>query len=506
MPLNDVIYSIIAKDKFSAVARKVAAATNKVGDGFRKAGTKATKMGFTVSAAFGAMKGAARAFMASILPLVAGFAGIAGAIKFVTAGLDFEDQLADLSAITKITGEQLSFLSDESKRLGDISQTTAVEVLESFKLVASSNDELKDTKGALSAVVQEALLLKNATGIDLNQATLLLTRSLNNYSNSTVTAAEFTNILAASQEVGAAEAEDLGQSIIKSGVAASSMKVDFVDLNAAIQTLAKTGNVGAKAGTGIKTVLLAMGTSSKQIRPNLVGLIPALERINELLETPGVDREAALEKLFGREGFTAGVALLENIPLLKRYSKEIREASSAQEQAAIRMSTTRARFSGIAVRIGNVFLEAFERLSPDIDIMIGKFEKFLQELSAEDIDTFANSIAALGAAIIDLINASAKAIAFIRGTPEVRGQAKAATAEGLAGFAGPSNPESFIKGSLLERLLQGGAGAAGAGPTAANGTVDVNVNVNAAKGATADAKVSTSGKGLNAGVQMTGGV
>lgn len=473
---NNVIYSIIAKDKFSGVARKIASATKRVGKSLRKVGSAGVTAGRKVAGAFAFMKKGALSLMGTLAPLTTAFLGVAGAIKFATLGLGFEEQMAELEAITGITGDQLTFLGDEAIRIGKRFGVGASDVAESIKLIASANDELKDTKGALSGVAEAALLLKTASGRDLKESTDVLNLSLNQFNAEASRAEEFANVLAASTKVGAAEMDDLGSAIVKAGVAANLANINFPELNAAIQVLAKGGEKGQLAGTGLKGVFLKLDTvANRNLRPSVVGLEQALRNLNEILDQPGIDRNTALLKLFGLESIRAGGLLLKNVDLFARFRDEMTGTNVATEQANVRLRTLLSRLKILGARFGEIFLKTFERMRPQIDEMIVKFEKFLENLTKEDIMTFANGVAALAQSVVDIVNAAGKVGRFFTG-------------DDTSGL------------SLRDRL------AAGGGPSAAasTGTLDVKVALAGPKGAVDDVttKQTSSNLNLRTGVQM----
>ncbi len=485
---NKVTFSLVLRNKFSGPAKKVAKDTEKIRRKFRFLGPAARKAGRGVQGAFAGMKKAAVGFQASMAPLLAGLAGIAGVLKAFTVGADFEDALADLSSITGSTGKDLQFLADESLRLGKKTKTSSAEVANAFKLVASAKSELLKDPEALSKITEQVLLLSNATGIELSGAADVALTAMNQFGAGADEAGRFINVLAAGAKIGVSEVADTGEAVRKAGVAARLTGIDFEELNASIQVLAKNGEKGQIAGTGLKGVFLKLDASvNRNIRPSVVGLNKALENLGEM----NLDN-AQLTKLFGLESIRAGAILINNRKLVSQWTTELAGTNVAQEQAAVRLETTRAKMRGLGVTIANKVIKVFERLSPQFDNIIERMGKFIDSISADDVEGFAAGLSN----IVSLMSQLASFTATV------------------AGFLGPIFK---LAGVSLSGLKDLGTLATGGSLTAANSAsfknatrlekqeANVNIQLNAPAGAVASIKSQTSGKtsGLNVGVNMT---
>jgi len=376
---NRVSFVVIAKDAFTNVARKVAASTKKMRKGFK--GLDKSLGGATSK--FKQLAGAAIAFF--------------GIRKFFTEGIKFEEAIADLSSITGAAGKDLKFLSDESLRLARVSKISAAEVATSFKVVASGKSELLKTEGALIKVTEQVLLLKNATGLDLAQASDIVIQSLNQFGAGADEAGRFVNVLAAGAKVGASEVSETGVAIVKSAVSARLAGVSFEELNAAIQVLAKGGIKGEVAGTGLQSVFLKLeAQSNKRFKPSIVGLSKALENLaRKNLST------SKLTKLFGQEAIKQGVTLINSRKLVDEWTISISNTQVATEQAKIRLATFGAKLRGLGIIINEVLIKTFLKLEEKkvFTNLANDFAKWVQSIKEGDIQKLADSIKSMADSI-----------------------------------------------------------------------------------------------------------
>lgn len=112
---NRISFVVIAKDDFTSVSVKVSKSTRTMTKGFDALGTKLSG----VIRRFGGLATAA--------------AGFFGARKFLREGANFQDSIANLSAITGASGKDLEFLREESLKLARISNFSATETANAFK-------------------------------------------------------------------------------------------------------------------------------------------------------------------------------------------------------------------------------------------------------------------------------------------------------------------------------------------------------------------------------------
>lgn len=403
---NRVSYIILAKDAFTGVARKVVTQTKAMQRNFAKLDKK---LKFT-SGRFDGLASAALGFF--------------GARAFLTEGMKFEDQIADLGSIVGATGAQLDGMADDALRLAKISKVSASEVAEGFKIIASGKSDLLDTPGALAEVTEQILLLKNASGSDMATASKLVVSSLNQFKASSKDAAKFVNIIAAGTQVGAAEMEDLAPAIVKSSVAARMAGLSFEELNASIQVLAQGGLQGDVIGTGLQTMFIKLESGKiRKFKPSIMGLAGALENLAAANLSP-----ARAAKVFGLEALKQGAIMVENRKQIAAWTKEITGTNTAQMQAKIRLATTSAQLRGMSIMLNDKVIKAFQRFSPELKSAAQDLGAFFDTIDSDNINTFVSTLKTVGSAIRMIAKSVSLAIQGLKVMGTIMG-------EGLARWA-----------------------------------------------------------------------
>ncbi|BET98093.1 phage tail tape measure protein [Xenorhabdus taiwanensis] len=263
--------------------------------------------------------------------------------------------LSDLSAITGATGAQLKKLDEEAQRLGRTTEFGATRITEAFKLMASAKPELLKSAEGLTLATEKAVILAQASGIELPEATKALALSLNQFGASAEQADRFINVLAAGAKYGSSEIGETAQAIKNGGTVAAQAGISFEELSAAIQILAERGIKGSEAGTAIRNVVLALERSTdKKLKPSVVGLSAALEH----LTTKNLSTAEAV-KLFGRANVSAASNLVTGRGKLDDLTQKLTGTQVAYEQASARannlssdLDVLSSAFEGLAIKVG----------------------------------------------------------------------------------------------------------------------------------------------------------
>ena len=300
--------------------------------------------------------------------------GVGSIIKF---GSEYQTALGELSAITGISGDALDRFGaqalESSRRFG----ITGRAYLEAVKLIGSAKPELLAQPAMLKEVTDQSILLAKAQRMDLRSATMATTTALNQFGKSGEEASRVVNLLAAGSKFGSSEVSDISMAMINVGGTASALGLGLDETNAALQVMAKKGELGAIAGTRLKSALIKMTKTTDKFNPQVVGLSAALHN----LKNAGLEGTQMLD-VFGAEGINAGSALIELIDVYDDLLSKTNGTNVAQEQAAVNMATfteaTKRLASTIQSQLIPVFLKYEPVLSKSIEkfsIMIGDTEK-----------------------------------------------------------------------------------------------------------------------------------
>lgn len=285
----------------------------------------------------------------SIGSVVAGAAAALGNAKKLI--FEFEQSVADLSAITGATGKNLDFLKNSAIQLGIETKGGAVAVVEAYKLIASAKPELLEDVAALNKVTEATLLLAKASGMEMPEAATALTDAMNQFGADASQAALFVDALANGAKYGAAEIPQVTEALLKFGAVAKTSNVNIKESTALIEALAEKGLKGAEAGTALRNVMLKLSAPDalpkeaqemmKSLGISFEALKDTSKPFSERLDVlkPLLKDNAALIKVFGTENAVAAVNLLSTTDRIRDLTSKMGESGSAMEQAAIKMDT-----------------------------------------------------------------------------------------------------------------------------------------------------------------------
>lgn len=273
----------------------------------------------------------------------------------ITAGIskivEFDQAIADLSAITGATGDDLEYFKTRANEMGSQVVGGASAIVEAYKLIGSAKPELLKNAKALDAVTQSAITLSQASGMTLPESATALTDAMNQFGADASQATRFIDTLANGAKFGAVEIPQVTEALLKFGAVAKSSNVDIEESTALIEMLGEKGLKGAEAGTALRNVMLKLSAPDALPKPAqeaLQGLgisfdelkdksKPFSERLKAL--KPLLNDNASLIKVFGVENAVAGLNLIQNTDRIKELNGQMHENGTATEQAKARTAT-----------------------------------------------------------------------------------------------------------------------------------------------------------------------
>lgn len=301
-------------------------------DKFKKKSSGLYSQIAAVSGKIDALGGGVTRFAGSLAKMAVGATaamGVSTALSdVVQESMEFEKSMSSLKALTGVSAEEMEYFQRQAIKLGSTSTQTASQVVEAFQLIGSQQPELLKNKEALAEVTKQAIILAEASGMDVPEAARALSGSINQMGESADKAGEYINILAAASQAGSADIPYLTKAIERSGGAASSVGVRYNELVAAIEAIAPKVTEASEAGTYLRNIFLTLEASSDQkLKPSVVGLTAALENLaaKNLNATQ-------MTKMFGKENVTAALAIVNAKDEYKKYVDAITGTNTALEQ------------------------------------------------------------------------------------------------------------------------------------------------------------------------------
>ena len=274
--------------------------------------------------------------------------------KMSAAGVEFEQGMADLQAITGIVGRDLETISKTARRVGRESGLGAKGAVDAFTLLAS---QIQIDKIGLKGLIQlqkETITLAQAGGMSLSDAATAMAATINQFGLEASHANRVVNVLAAGSKYGAAEVTDLAQSFKVTGATAAAAGLSVEQTAGALEVLSQSNVKGSEAGTALRNVILKLQTTLG-MDLSKIGLADALDSLK-----PKLKDVTYLAKVFGSENIAAAQYLITNAKAVEEMTTAVTGTSVAQEQAAIRTKTHAEQMKRIQANIDDLKISVFE--------------------------------------------------------------------------------------------------------------------------------------------------
>lgn len=263
-----------------------------------------------------------------------GFQQIVGTI------VDFDQALADLSAITGATGGDLKFYEEQARKIGTTTTVSASEAVEAFKLIGSAKPELLKNSEALVDLTNKAIILSGASGIELPQAAEQLGLALNALKLPASEAGVVIDVLALAAQNGTREIPYITDALSKFGGVAQQSGTSIQTSVAAIEILGKAIPEASIAGTNMRGILIKLQTAAAANGREFMGLTKELELLK-----PRLEDITFLKQTFGEENLLAAQTLISEVDALKEFEQGLNGNGAALSQYNTRVNTVQGDIS-----------------------------------------------------------------------------------------------------------------------------------------------------------------
>lgn len=399
-----ISYKISAVDGISRVVKKISRNVRKMNKGVDDVAKTSERTQKKVSRSFRKMAKSSSALSGKLKMLAIGSAVFLGLKNVATKGMEFEDSIAGIAAITGAAGEDLKFFEKESIRMSSQFGMSAAQIAKSFTDIASAKSELLDDPQALAKIVSSTILLARAGGETVDNATSVMTKSLNMFGAGAEKAKEFSDIIIKGTVLGAAQLPSFSAAMLNAGEASAAAGLNFKETTAIIQAMSKGGAGGERIGTRLNALI----RSIKKMDPKLKLSGGNIQKIITILGKE-MEKGGDIANKLDEEAKAGLRTLILQQAHLKTFLKDIEvSAGETKKAAAIRMDTTSVKLAKLRARLDTAMLALFKRLQPVLSKMITQFTNWIDSLTEQDLQGFA--------ILIDGIIMAIKGIAgFIKG-------------------------------------------------------------------------------------------
>ena len=258
--------------------------------------------------------------------------------------------MSEVQALSGATGSDLALLQNTAREYGATTVFSATEAAEALKYMSLAGWDAQQSSSALGGVLN----LAAASGMELGQASDMVTDYLSAFGMQAQDSAYFADMLAYAQANSNTSAAQLGEAYRNSAANLNAAGQDVETVTSMLEAMANQGYKGSEAGTALTAVMrditnnmedgaIKIGETSVAVsdaQGNFRDLTDILLDVEKATNGMGeADRAAALGATFTADS-TKGLNLMlnEGVENIARYEEALRGSTGAAEDMADTMN------------------------------------------------------------------------------------------------------------------------------------------------------------------------
>ena len=389
------------------------------GDGLDNLGESAEEAGSSMGEAEGKANSLADSLkklfavisMAAVLSQVGKYASDA-----IDIGKDYTAMMSEVQALSGATGSDLALLENTAREYGATTVFSATEAAEALKYMSLAGWDAQQSSSALGGVLN----LAAAGGMELGQASDMVTDYLSAFGMQAQDSAYFADMLAYAQANSNTSAEQLGEAYRNSAANLNAAGQDVETVTSMLEAMANQGYKGSEAGTALTAVMrditnnmedgaIKIGDTSVAVsdaQGNFRDLTDILLDVEKATDGMGeAERAAALGATFTADS-TKGLNLMlnEGIENIAGYEEALRSSTGAASDMADTMNDN---LTGDMANMNSAFeemqLQTFEAMEAPqregVQYLTSTIIPILTEWVPSAFESFANGANKLGNAL-----------------------------------------------------------------------------------------------------------
>lgn len=177
-------------------------------------------------------------------------------------GIDFDDSMAKVQAVSGATGNDLLKLRDKAKEMGRTTRFSASESAEALNYMAMAGWKTNEMLDGLDGVMN----LAAASGEDLATVSDIVTDALSAFGLQAKDSGRFADVLAAAASNANTSVGMMGKSFEYVAPVAGALGYSVEDVSLALGLMANSGIKADKAGTALRTMMTNLAKPTKQMQ------------------------------------------------------------------------------------------------------------------------------------------------------------------------------------------------------------------------------------------------
>lgn len=305
-----------------------------------------------------------------------------GLKQAISLGIDYQNNLNELQAVSGATGEQMAAVSTRAVALGNdlsLPATSAADAAQAMLELAKGGLTVDQAMQAAKGTLQ----LAAAAQISGAQAAEIQANALNSFGLSADQAGHVADVLANTANQSSGDITDFAYALAQTGAVAHQFGISIEDTSTALGLLANAGIKGSDAGTLLKTALTQLAAPSKpaaaaiqdlglkvfDAQGKFVGLQSLMSQLHDAsVRMTQQQYSAATATVFGTDAVRlAGVAAQDTAADWTTMSTAVDRSGGAADVAAAQMKGLGGALQGFQSQLETVQLEVYQQISPALE-------------------------------------------------------------------------------------------------------------------------------------------
>lgn len=203
---------------------------------------------------------------------IGAFVGVRQAANFgkdiVNTGVEFEQGMANVSAISGAAGAELTALSEKAKEMGASTKFSAIESADAMSYMAMAGWNSSQMIDGIAGIMN----LAAASGEELAGVSDIVTDALTAFGLKAGDSAQFADVLAVASSRSNTNVSLLGESFKNVAATAGAMGYSMQDTTTALGIMANAGIKGSDAGTSLRGVMTRLAKPTKEVNEAMSAL------------------------------------------------------------------------------------------------------------------------------------------------------------------------------------------------------------------------------------------
>lgn len=368
--------------------------TAKMSKELKESGQNLDDLGGKLEAVGGKLNSAGNTLIGLSAPILA-FAGYA-----TKAGIDFEQGMAQVQAISGATGNELQALTEKAKEIGATTQWSASQAAEGLQYLSMAGWDTQSMLDGLTPIVN----LATASTENLGTVSDIVSDALTAFGLSAKDTTEFCDVLAATMANSNTNVAMLGETFQYAAPLAGALGFSMQDVATAAGLMANAGIKASVSGTALRTLFANMGekieltgqafgkttistknqdSSMRELNDIIVDLRKGFQQMTE------AEKTANAETISGKTGMSGLLAVMnatdEEFNSLR--NNIINSTGATQKMAEVMGNTTQGKVNAFKSKLEALGIQLADHLLPHINAILDKGMALIDWFSNLDEET-----------------------------------------------------------------------------------------------------------------------